>query len=138
MATPTTAPQKLSRPSGLALVLEDDVALRAVLVEVLQDEEMGHRVCRSYAELRAAVAEGGVLAVLADFWGTSHMELSPAERQEIRELAGLTPTILLTARSWARPELADELGLVCLLLKPVDIEELIMQLRRCLEVARKA
>jgi len=120
----------------LALVLEDGAALQSVLVDVLRDEGVLHRVCESYGEPRAAIAKGGVVAVLADFWGTSHVELSAAERQEVRELAGLAPTILLTGRSWARAELAHELGLVCLLTKPLELEELIAQLRRCLEVAQ--
>jgi DNA-binding response OmpR family regulator len=136
MAAPTTAVHGPSSTVGLALVLEDDACLQAVLVDVLRDEGIAHRVCESYAELRAAAAEGGVVAVLADFWGSSHLELAAAERQEIRELGGFASTILLTGRTWARRELAEELGVVCLLRKPLDIEELVAQLRRCLEAVQ--
>jgi DNA-binding NtrC family response regulator len=133
IASSTQAP---GRPQALALVLEDDPSFRTVLAELLSDEGLDYRVCHSYAELRAAVDQAGASIVLADFWGTSHLEPTPLERQEIRDLGRRAPTILLTGRSWARHELAEELGVVCLLPKPIDVEQLVEQVRRCLALAR--
>jgi len=125
------------RRQGLALILEDDPAFRTLLAELLTEEGLDHRVCHSYAELRAAAAEPGVHVVLADFWGTSHLEPTVVEREEIRDLGSRAPTILLTGRSWARHELAEDLGVVCVLPKPIDVEALVAQVRHCLELAWK-
>jgi DNA-binding NtrC family response regulator len=127
-----------ARGQGLALILEDDPSFQAVLGELLTDEGLEYRVCDSYPELRAAADEAGVHVIVADFWGTSYVEPTTVERQEIRELGRMAPTIVLTGRSWARHELPEELGVMCLLAKPVDLDRLVENVRRCLEIARSA
>jgi two-component system, NtrC family, nitrogen regulation response regulator NtrX len=123
------------RPARV-LVLEDDAELRGVLCEVLQDEGFEVATCDSYAALRGGVAQAGSTIVLADFWGVSHAELSSAERDEIRELGGQVRTILLTGRAWISSVDAADLNLICILPKPVVLDDLIAQIRRCLTLAR--
>ena len=121
---------------GLALVLEDDPAFCTIIIDLLTEAGLEPHVCSSYAELHAAAAMPGVRLVLADYWGPSHVELSAAEQEEIRELGRRAPTLLLTGRTWARPALAEELGVVAVLTKPIDVEPLLAQVRRCLDVSQ--
>src|SRR5215210_2094343 len=60
MKAPLSATHSKRPSSGVALVLEDDATLQAVLVETLREEGLKHRACHSYAELRAAAAQAGV------------------------------------------------------------------------------
>ena len=116
------------------LVLEDDPAFRGLLVELLAEEGFEAALCESYAALREAARAPATGVVLADFWGTSHARLTPCECEQIRELASRAPTILLTARAWAGTIDAQELGLVCILSKPPRLDELVAQVRRCLNL----
>jgi len=116
------------------LVLEDDDDFRSVLIELLEIEAFEVTVCNSYSELHDSVVEHGSVVVLADFWGSSHADLSPRERDEIRALARLAPTILLSGRAWTRSTPPGDLGLMSILCKPVAIEDLIDHIRRCLDV----
>jgi DNA-binding response OmpR family regulator len=51
--------------------------------------------------------------------------LAECERQEIRLVAAQVPTIMLTAREWVRTVSADEVGLLALLSKPIDLDALV-------------
>jgi DNA-binding NtrC family response regulator len=108
-----------------------------VLAELLTEEGLEPRPCSSYDQLRAAASDPEVRLVVADTWGTSHLELGAGEREAIREVSQRAPTILLTGRSWGHPHLADELGVLCLLVKPINIEELLAQVGRCLDLPKK-
>jgi DNA-binding NtrC family response regulator len=127
-------PSPLPSQPPWVVVLEDDVAFRHVLVEFLEVEGLRVTTCDTYAGLRRKLRKKGPIVVVADFWGTSHVELSSGERAEIRELGLRAPTVLLTARSWAPSASACDLNLVSLLPKPVVLDELITQVRRCLDV----
>src|SRR5947209_6338268 len=116
--SPSGIPDARPGPRARVLVLEDDPAFRDLLVELLADEGFEVALCDSYAAVREAARDPATGIVLADFWGTSHARLTPCERDQIRELASQTPTILLTARAWAAAIDAEELGLVCILSKP--------------------
>jgi DNA-binding response OmpR family regulator len=86
---------------GRVLLLEDDPALRGLLLEVLGLEDFDVRQCDSYEEIRrAAAAEQGDI-IVADFWGGAQRTLNDDGRQQIRELTELLPVILLTGRTWA-------------------------------------
>jgi DNA-binding response OmpR family regulator len=124
----------LARQPTRVLLLEDDPDLSAVLVEVLTGEGFRVAACRSYASLREALDAGDRPIVVADFWGVSHAQLSPCERDQIRELGWSTPTVLLTGRAWADAVSVDELNVACILPKPVDLDELIGQVLRCLAI----
>jgi DNA-binding NtrC family response regulator len=115
------------------LLLEDDATLSEVLTELLGSEGFEVGACDSFHSLRAELDAADRPIVVADFWGASHAELSPCERDQIRELGGLTPTVLLTGRAWAAAATADELNVACVLLKPVDLDELVTQVHRCLK-----
>jgi DNA-binding NtrC family response regulator len=129
------APQ---RQRARVLVLEDDIPFRHVLVELLEGEAFDVAICTTYASLREHVREDRSCIVLADFWGTSHVELSPSEQDEIRQLGQRVPTILLSGRAWATNTDAADLALVCILVKPVALDEILEQLRRCLARAQDA
>jgi len=123
----------LPRQRSRVLLLEDDAALAAVLVELLAGEGFEVAVCHSHASLREALDAADRPIVVADFWGASHAELSPCERDQIRELGRFTPTVLVTGRAWAGAVSADELNVACILPKPVVVDELVAQVLRCLE-----
>jgi DNA-binding NtrC family response regulator len=110
---------------GLARIylFEDDASLRALLVEMLQDE-LGAEVtaCGSMTELRERCTAKRPDLIVADFWGSSHLQLEDRERSEITALAAIAPLVLVSARNWAIGAEAEELGVAALLPKPLDIE----------------
>jgi DNA-binding response OmpR family regulator len=108
-----------------ALLLEDDVALRDLLVEALSGEDFDVRACDSISEMRTAVADGEGEIVVADFWGGSQRTLPDSERDEIRDLCSHLPVILLTGRTWAADITAEELGARALIRKPFDLDFLL-------------
>jgi two-component system, NtrC family, nitrogen regulation response regulator GlnG len=108
-----------------ALLLEDDVALRELLVEALGGEGFDVRQYHSFHEIRDAAAAGDGDIVVADFWGGSQRTLPESDRQEIRELCSYLPVVLLTGRTWAAETSATELGARALVRKPFDLDELL-------------
>lgn len=120
------------------LLLERDLNTRIVLTDVLTGE--GYRVyaCASLEELRryqrnGRNERGAVSLALVDSWGQSHQVLHEAERQEIAALAGEIPTIMVTEREWAAITRPAELGLLGLLPKPFDLDELLGLLESSIE-----
>ena len=113
-----------------ALLLEDDIALRDLLIDAFSGEGFDVRACESFAEvLDAAVrAEGDI--VVADFWGGGQRTLPDSDRQEIRELCSYLPVVLLTGRTWAADTTADELGARALIRKPFDLDDLLRTIDR--------
>jgi DNA-binding response OmpR family regulator len=103
------------------LLLEDDPALRELLGDVLAEDRHEVRACASRGELRALAEGGSGDLALVDAWGASHQALSDEERLEISELAETVPTIMVTGRSWAEGTGAEELGLVAMVRKPLDV-----------------
>ena len=118
-----------------ALLLEDDVALRDLLIDTFSAEGFDVHACGSFAEVRDAAARREADIVVADFWGGSQRTLPDSERQEIRELCSYLPVVLLTGRTWAADITAEELGARALIRKPFDLDHLL----RAIETnARKA
>jgi DNA-binding response OmpR family regulator len=115
--------QLMSR--GRVLLLEDDLALRGLLHEVLGLEDFEVVVCESYEAIRAAAAGAQGDVAVADFWGTAQRTLSASGRVQIVELTQLVPVVLLTGRNWAYGVTAEELGAWALLHKPFDVDELL-------------
>ena len=110
---------------GRVLLLEDDLALRALLLEALIGEDFEVRAYESFADLHAAASERIADLVIADFWGESQRSLPDDELHEIRELGGLLPLVLLTGRSWAADTTAANLGASALIRKPFDLDHLL-------------
>lgn len=108
-----------------ALLLEDDLALRDLLLEAFTGEGFEVRACENFGEVRAAAANGEAEIVVADFWGGSQRTLPDSDRDEIRELCSYLPVILLTGRTWAAETSAAELGARALIRKPFDLDELL-------------
>src|SRR5436190_13878543 len=118
---------------GRVLLLEDDPALRGLLLEVLGLEDFDVVQCDSYGEiLRAAAAELGDV-IVADFWGGAQRTLNDADRQQIRDLTELLPVILLTGRTWASGTTAGELGARALMRKPFDLDNLLKAIETVLQ-----
>jgi DNA-binding NtrC family response regulator len=107
------------------LLLEDDLALRALLVEALTGEGFTVRSCDSFDCLRAAASQGEADIVVADFWGGSQRTLPDDERKEISDLCAVVRVVLLTGRSWANDVSATELGVRALIRKPFDLDHLL-------------
>jgi AmiR/NasT family two-component response regulator len=117
----------------LIYLLEDDDGLRELLAEVLREElEARLEVCATMVELQAHCQTGKPDLIVADFWGTSHLILDEAEREEIGALATIAPLVLVSARNWALGEQAADLGVVALLTKPLDIDGFVVVLRSAL------
>lgn len=108
-----------------ALLLEDDLALRDLLVEALGGEGFDVRACDSFQQVLEAAARGAADVVVADFWGGSQRTLPDSDRREIRELCSHLPVVLLTGRTWAADTTAEELGARALIRKPFDLDFLL-------------
>jgi DNA-binding response OmpR family regulator len=117
---------------GRVLVLEDDLALRGLLEEVLQLETFEVIICESFEEIRGAAAAGRADIIVADFWGGPQRSLSQTGREQIRDLSRLLPIILLTGRTWAGETTAEELGARALMRKPFDLEDLLKAIETAL------
>ncbi len=111
--------------SGTVLLLEDDPGLRDLLEAVLTDDGQDVRPCESPEQLLRVAAESPAALALVDFWGESHRALSDAEREQVTALGRAVPTIMITARAWALSETAASLGLVALVPKPFDMDDLV-------------
>ena len=107
------------------LLLEDDVALRDLLLEAFAGENIDVRVCETFHEVRDAARRKEADIVIADFWGGSQRTLPDKERDEIHELTSYLPLVLLTGRTWAAETTAEELGARALIRKPFDLDELL-------------
>jgi DNA-binding NtrC family response regulator len=108
-----------------ALLLEDDVALRDLLLEAFAGEAIEVRVCETFTEVRDAASRREADIVIADFWGGSQRTLPQSDRDDIHELCSYLPVILLTGRTWAAETTADELGARAIIRKPFDLDELL-------------
>jgi DNA-binding NtrC family response regulator len=107
------------------LLLEDDVALRELLLEAFAGENIEVMICDTFAEVRDAAKRREADMVVADFWGGSQRTLPQSDRDDIRELASYLPVILLTGRTWAADTTAEELGARALIRKPFDLDDLL-------------
>ena len=112
------------------LLFEDDLALREMLQEALHDDGYTVTVCESLAEIAASAEEDSSTVALVDGWGESYRDLQSGEADEIHHFAARIPTVMLTGRDWARTVSADDLGLVALLKKPIELDELSSALKR--------
>jgi DNA-binding response OmpR family regulator len=108
-----------------ALLLEDDVALRDLLLEAFAGEDIEVRICDSFAEVRDLARQRDADLIVADFWGGSQRTLPQSDRDDIRELGSYLPVILLTGRTWASETNAEELGAHALIRKPFDLDDLL-------------
>jgi DNA-binding NtrC family response regulator len=111
-------------------VFEDDDVLRELLRDVLEGDQQVVVVCASPWELHQAALRGATLAI-TDTWGPSHLTLEHEEREQIEAVARLLPTILISGRTWTAHASARELGLVALLPKPFDMDDLLEQVHIC-------
>src|SRR3954452_18443498 len=118
---------------GRILLLEDDPALRGLLLEVLSLEEFDVLQCDSYDEIRRAAANNQGEIIVADFWGGAQRTLNDDGRQQIRALTELLPVILLTGRTWASETTASELGARALMRKPFDLDHLLVAIEAVLQ-----
>lgn len=108
-----------------ALLLEDDLALRELLLEAFAGENIDVRICETFDEVREAARQKQADIVIADFWGGSQRTLPDSDREEIRELTSYLPVVLLTGRTWAADTTAEELGARALIRKPFDLDDLL-------------
>jgi DNA-binding NtrC family response regulator len=110
--------------TGHVLLFEDDLQLNELLRDALGERGLDVVSCPSLPELYTAIVDQrGDLAVV-DCWSRTYQTLLPHDRAEIVQLAEAIPTIMITARTWAKSVSAQELGLLALLEKPFDLEQL--------------
>ncbi len=113
------------------LLLEDEPVIRDLLEAVLADEGHAVRACASRDQLMVAARDVPGALALVDFWGTSYQALGDDEREEVLALARTVPTILVSGRAWVGRECADELGLLALVPKPFDVDDLVDLVAEC-------
>ena len=107
------------------LLLEDDLALRELLLEAFGGEDIEVVIRESFPEVREAARQREADLVVADFWGGSQRTLPQSDRDDISELCSYLPVILLTGRTWAADTTAEELGAHALIRKPFDLDDLL-------------
>ena len=115
---------------GQVLVVDDDEALRDLVVEVLRPEGYDVRAVPNAAAGLAALADSPADVIFLDTatWRASDRDRAFIERY--RATPGPhAPVILFTAATHAE-EAADDLGADGLLTKPFDIAELVALARR--------
>jgi DNA-binding response OmpR family regulator len=105
------------------LLLEDDLTIRELLETTLVDDGQDVTICDSPEHVAQCASKLPRSLAVVDFWGQSHQTLSDQERDEIVVLSDAVPTILVSARTWAVRYPADELGLLAIVPKPFDLEE---------------
>jgi DNA-binding NtrC family response regulator len=121
------------RRSTLVYVFENDATLRSVLVEVLMDEGFAIQDFDSIDALHEASRGQRPSLIVADGWGPSYTELTSEERTEIADLSSLAPLVLITGRAWGSTVTAEELGVLCILPKPIELTQFVAQVQQCLE-----
>lgn len=120
----------------LALVFEPDTALRALLMDLLHDCGVRAQIVVRRDDLARTARSAPVAAIVAQGWALG-LRLEESDRNEIEALAKVAPLILIGAGQWAKDVSAEDVGAVCLLDQPFDINEFERQLRRCMEVVAK-
>ena len=108
------------------ILLEDDVALREVLLELFSDEGFEVDTCVTLDEIYAALQEHPGAVVLADSWTAGdYAELGQRQRMEIEALGRTTPLILTTGRAWGRHLDPHQLSPAVVVVKPYDLGDLL-------------
>ena len=121
---------------ALIYLFEDDVNLRSLLVEMLQDELAADvEAFASMSELQRRYQDQRPDLIVADFWGASHLKLDDVERAEIAELAAVAPLVLVSARTWALDADVEELGVAAFVAKPLDAERFAAQVQEALSAS---
>jgi DNA-binding NtrC family response regulator len=115
------------------LLLEDDPQIRDLLTEVLISDGYPVHTCASVDDLRQVGSAGEFTLAIVDAWGESYNALSEVERREIQDVARTIPTVMVTARRWAQTTVPAELGLLALVGKPFDLDELLALVKQCIE-----
>ena len=118
---------------ALIYLFEDDASLQGLLLEVLRDE-LGAQVvvCAQLEDIHALCRQRVPDAIVADFWGSSQLALSEAERAQIQNLGTVAPLILVSARRWVADTTSDELGAAALVSKPIEIDDFVELVRQAL------
>src|SRR5579884_2624402 len=128
------------RGRGLVLVVDDEPAIQQVVADCLGDE--GYRVASAttFAEAVDALTHTRFDLVLADVRGVS--AAGPAiDRvallEQLRDLAGYTPVVIVTARRESDVAPLVRRGFQGLLCKPFDLDALVAFVERQIAAARR-
>jgi DNA-binding NtrC family response regulator len=111
------------------LLMEDDSALRSVLLELFLDEQLDVTVCDSLAAIYAALEDHPRAVVVTDSWTRARIELGPPEQEALLALDAVATVIFTTGRRWAATGSPLWLGNVTLLNKPYDVDDLMLAIR---------
>jgi len=136
MGTPACAVATTGeRQATLVYVYEDDSTFRQVLTEVLREEGLLVTDFKAITHLKEAASRLTPSLIIADSWGASYTSIDAEERAQIAELASIAALILMSGRAWVDRVTADELGIACILAKPLALEHLVSEIGRCLDRA---
>jgi DNA-binding response OmpR family regulator len=107
----------------LALLFEDDPAIRDLVTDVLHDAGFEVHAYRSAKDVDPTTLDLSSALVILDGWGSVVGDITVEERDGLRAFGALVPTILMTARHWATGMLPADLGIARILPKPVDLDD---------------
>jgi len=118
---------RMSEPH--VLLLEDDPALLSVLLELFMDERIDVTVCRSLADIYAALERDPYGVIVTDSWAHTRFDLGRQEQETLLALDALAAVVFTTGRRWAQADPPLTLGTVTVLNKPYDVDELMFAVR---------
>jgi DNA-binding response OmpR family regulator len=114
------------------LVVEDNLKLGSVLHRLFEDESMSHTIVTNAAAALEALREpgpAGAFDVLVLDWMLPDMD-GVTLCAELRQSGNRVPILMLTARGELRDKIRGfESGVDDYLVKPFDVEELLLRLR---------
>jgi DNA-binding response OmpR family regulator len=115
------------------LLLENDAALKGLLRELFEGEDLDVTACESLTELQACISQHPRAIVVSDSWAPGeYLTLSQRHRAEIVGLANSVGLILTTGRSWAKHIVEGELGTAVIVEKPFELDRLLAAVRAVL------
>lgn len=117
-------------------LVEDDATLRDVLCDALRGDGFDVAFCQSVAQVPSHVATRRDSVAIVDGWGRTHLTLAPDVRSTIRQVAASVPTIVVTGRAWSERETASDLGVLALMTKPIDLDDLLDAVHHAALLAR--
>lgn len=120
-----------ARVERAVAIIKDDPDLRWLLEEFARDSGYRFHMYTTYDEAFTGLLAHPVDAIIADCVGCGFLAPSESDRARIAQLAAHAPTVLQTARGWARePGVTSRLGIEAVVPKPTDFDVLLRALER--------
>ncbi len=107
------------------LLVEPDQALAEVLCDFLRDERHVVVHADDLDQARALMRTSTWDVCVVEPAGASYVDVSLAQAEELRRIAGESPVVVITGRSWAQRTEPSDLGVHAIVSKPFDLDRLL-------------